>query len=363
MKKILFLESFYGGSHKAFADGFIKHSRHEITLMTLPARFWKWRMRGASLWFAEKVKNPEEFDLIFATDLLSVSDLKSLWGKKCPPVFLYFHENQLCYPESGQGRADYQYGFTDITSAFIADRIVFNSHFHRDGFLEAIPRFFKMMPDNRPSWITERIREKSSVLYLGCDYPVRTQGVEKNNSLPHILWNHRWEHDKNPELFFDVLKQLKAEGHEFRLIVVGENFTKAPPCFKEAQEHFKKEITDWGYAETLHEYHCCLEKADIVISTSNQENFGISVMEAVNYGARALLPNRLSYPELMKDYRDLCIYKNDDELLSSLRELLTCDYKDIHIPELYKITLDYSWENIISYYDDILEETAEADYE
>ncbi|MBW2579340.1 MAG: DUF3524 domain-containing protein, partial [Deltaproteobacteria bacterium] len=37
--KFLFLEPFYGGSHRDFADGWIKHSRHRFDLFTLPARF------------------------------------------------------------------------------------------------------------------------------------------------------------------------------------------------------------------------------------------------------------------------------------------------------------------------------------
>ena len=45
---ILFLEPFYGGSHREFADGLVQHSRQRIELHTLPARFWRWRMRGAA---------------------------------------------------------------------------------------------------------------------------------------------------------------------------------------------------------------------------------------------------------------------------------------------------------------------------
>ena len=39
--KFLFLEPFFGGSHREFAKGLISHSRHRIDLMTLPARFWR----------------------------------------------------------------------------------------------------------------------------------------------------------------------------------------------------------------------------------------------------------------------------------------------------------------------------------
>ena len=36
--KILFLEPFFGGSHKDFALGFQAHSRHDIDLVSMPAR-------------------------------------------------------------------------------------------------------------------------------------------------------------------------------------------------------------------------------------------------------------------------------------------------------------------------------------
>jgi hypothetical protein len=40
--RFLFLEPFFGGSHKDFAQGLVSHSRHKIDSVTLPARFWKW---------------------------------------------------------------------------------------------------------------------------------------------------------------------------------------------------------------------------------------------------------------------------------------------------------------------------------
>ena len=54
--KVLALEPYYGGSHKAFLDGWRAHSRHEWTILGLPAYKWKWRMRHAALTFAEQVR-------------------------------------------------------------------------------------------------------------------------------------------------------------------------------------------------------------------------------------------------------------------------------------------------------------------
>ena len=112
--KFLFLEPFYGGSHRDFADGWVQHSRHRLDLVTLPARFWKWRMRGAALHFAKKVQTPADYDGLITSSLMSLSDLKALWGADCPRALVYFHENQLSYPLPPGEVMDYQFGFTEL---------------------------------------------------------------------------------------------------------------------------------------------------------------------------------------------------------------------------------------------------------
>ncbi|MDP6620377.1 MAG: DUF3524 domain-containing protein, partial [Nitrospinota bacterium] len=71
---VLLLEPFYGGSHKAFVDGLKRHSRHRVEALTLPDRFWKWRMRGAAILMAERMgtlRRPP--DVVLASDMLSVA--------------------------------------------------------------------------------------------------------------------------------------------------------------------------------------------------------------------------------------------------------------------------------------------------
>ena len=60
--RFLFIEPFYGGSHRDFADGWVAHSRHTIELVTLPARFWKWRMRGAALYLVPRIGPVDGYD-------------------------------------------------------------------------------------------------------------------------------------------------------------------------------------------------------------------------------------------------------------------------------------------------------------
>ena len=133
--KFLFLEAFFGGSHREFAEGLISHSRYRIDLVTLPARFWKWRMRGAALYFVKKVSSLDKYHGLITTDLMSLADFKALSNGICPPALVYFHENQFTYPLAPGERMDYQFGFTDITTALASDRVIFNSQTHRDAFL------------------------------------------------------------------------------------------------------------------------------------------------------------------------------------------------------------------------------------
>ena len=107
--KFLFLEPFCGGSHRDFAKGWVAHSAHDIHLATLPARFWKWRMRGAALHFIRTVGDLSAYDGIVTTGLMSLADFKALCPGRCPPVLLYLHESQTTYPLAPGEQMDLQF--------------------------------------------------------------------------------------------------------------------------------------------------------------------------------------------------------------------------------------------------------------
>ncbi len=364
--RILFIEPFFGGSHRDFAEGLIKNSRHQIELFSLPSRFWKWRMRGAALHFSEIIKNPGDYDLLFTSDMMSLSDLKMLWGRDCPPSVVYFHENQLSYPLPEGEKMDYQFGFTDITTGLAADRLIFNSHFHMNSFFTEMPGFIKRMPEYKPLWAVERIRAKSVVIYPGCSFPFRQAAPVKPSAkvvVPVILWNHRWEFDKQPEVFFEALAEadraLKKRGIRvpFNLAILGENFQTRPKAFLKAEKRYGSRILQYGYCKNKADYTGWLSKADITVSTAIQENFGIATVEAIRAGCIPLLPDRLSYPELIpeKFHKDT-IYSSDDELVTKLIETLQGlhDNKSAGIqPELAEYFSSCSWEKKAAEYDEM----------
>jgi len=362
--RFLFVEPFYGGSHRDFADGWIAHSRYEIHLLSLPARFWKWRMRGAALHFFRKIDGLSAYDGLIVSDLMSLSDFTSLFRGRRPPTLIYFHENQLTYPLAPGERMDLQFGFTDITSALSADRILFNSRYHYNCFFSNLPRFIGRMPEFRPLWVIEEIRKKAGVLYPGCHFdPKERRPSPLPAGPPLIVWNHRWEFDKNPDLFFRVLDRVDRMGIPFRLALLGENYQVRPKAFVRAKKRFKDQIVQFGYLESKKDYQRWLAKGTVVVSTADQENFGISVTEAMHHGCLPLLPDKLSYPEILpREFHREFLYKNEDDLVCKLAALLKepgryAQNRNV----LSEMVARYAWTSVISDYDRELSVLAERD--
>lgn len=366
--EILFLESFYGGSHKEFADGFCEHSTHSVDLVTLPDRFWKWRMRGASLAFAEKVKDPGKYDGIVVSDLINIADLKALWGNfQCPPIVLYFHENQLSYPAWKARSRDAHFGFTDFMNALTADKILFNSNFHLQEFFKSLSVFLKRLPDFRPLSHLEELMKKCQTLHLGCRIPgsqdkiatMKTPGED-----PLIIWNHRWEYDKQPEVFFNGLYKALDKGMHFRVACLGENPQTLPQEFVKAKRILKERIIHYGYAPKRSEYLKWLKRGDIVASTAIQENFGIAMVEAIRFGCRPLLPRRLSYPEIIpSECHEDIFYDNDDDFSDRLMAVIEEYHHNdgsLTLPGLAESMGRFSWPSMIDNYDSLLLEFFKA---
>jgi glycosyltransferase involved in cell wall biosynthesis len=349
--RILALEAYYGGSHRAFLDGWIGGSVHEWTLLTLPPNKWKWRMRHAAITFAEQVgtraAKGERWEAIFCSDMLNVAEFKGLAPAvvRDLPLVVYFHENQLTYPVRQESERDYHYVITNLTSAVAATQVWFNSAYHRESFLDALPPFLKRMPDFHPLAEVERIRAKSFVHPPGVEsFPQR--GPRLPGPL-RILWAARWEHDKNPELFFAALRLLHERGVTFHFSVIGEQFRDAPPVFEQARQEFAGQVDRWGYQPSRDEYRRALQEADVIVSTADHEFFGISVVEAIGAGAYPVLPDRLAYPEVLEDVAqaDRFFYDGTPERLAErLAELLDQVQRagDMHIQPV-ELRLHIRW--------------------
>ena len=365
---ILALEPYYGGSHKAFVDELSKASRHNWTLLTLPAHKWKWRMRHSAITFAsqaaELTEKRQSWDVLICSDMLNLAEFVALAPAEIAglPKVIYFHENQLTYPVRVEDDRDYQFAMTNLTSALAADAVWFNSQFHLDSFLDALAKFLKSMPDHQPLETIEKIRAKSSVYPPGiADFPRRPT---REPGPMRVLWAARWEHDKNPEDFFEALEILKDKNVPFRLSVIGQSFRDRPAVFDQAHNDFQDHIDFWGYQQSRDDYEWALLQADVIVSTAIHEFFGIGVLEAVATGTHPLVPNRLSYPEILGLGRiegaEQFFYNGTTQDLSNkLSQLADHIKKDTLWPAGLSpaiLTDHFKWHNLAFRYDEALEQ-------
>lgn len=358
---ILLLEPYFTGSHAAWAQGYRAHSRHTIHLLTLPGRFWKWRMHGGAVTLARQfLDSGLEPDLILATDMLDLTTFLALTRVRTAgvPTAIYFHENQLTYPWSPTDRdvaagRNKHYGFLNFSSALAADRLFFNSTYHRDSFLAELPHFLNHFPDYKELDSVETLRRKSAVLPLGLDL-ARFDAARPAQAWagpPLLLWNHRWEYDKNPAEFFQAAALLAARGFDFGLVVLGRNFRQEPAEFLEAREGLAGRIVHFGFAGEFTAYSRWLWLADLLPVTSHQDFFGASVVEAIYCQTQPLLPRRLSYPELIPaGDHDRCLYDSFDELVARLETALA-NVEAVRSFSLRPAVARFDWREMAPHYD------------
>ena len=354
--RIALLESYYGGSHKAWADGYRRFSRHDIELVTLPAQFWKWRMQGAAITFARLLDWKP--DLILASSMIDLSIFRALTRDRLAnvPIAMYFHENQLSYPQSRRQNHGWRYGFINYVSALCADANYFNSQFHLDDFLAKLPLMLKHFADYNELQTIEEIRAKSRVLPLGIDLRRfdKHQDQPANGEPPVILWNHRWEHDKDPATFIESMIKLADEGYEFKLAITGERFGEMPPAFLRAQSRLGDRIIQLGYIDSFADYARLLWRSDYVVSTAQQEFFGVSVCEAIYCGCAPVLPDRLNYPNLLPEaFKRACLFQRD-RLTAQLRYHLDGNNK-LETTALREHIARFDWRVMAPQYDAELE--------
>jgi glycosyltransferase involved in cell wall biosynthesis len=319
---VLVLEPFDSGSHRAFLDGWLSHSRHRFTRLSLPGKFWKWRMRHAAVTFAQQAGQLDPADppdVVFASSMLNLAEFRGLAPRAIAqaPTVLYFHENQLAYPDPRARERDRHFTLTNLTSALAGDAVWFNSAFNRDSFIDRLPKFLKQMPTRHMCDAPETVRAKAAVHPPGID-PLTPPEQQSPGPL-RIAWVGRWEHDKNPEDFFAAMEQLTQSAVDFRVSVLGEQAIRWPAVFDQARPKLAGHLDHWGYQSPA-DYAAALQAADVVVSTAWHEFFGLAIMEACSAGCLPVLPDRVVYPELFP--RGAWLYDGSvTELVTMLRTL------------------------------------------
>ncbi|MCC6418915.1 MAG: DUF3524 domain-containing protein [Gemmataceae bacterium] len=330
MARVLFVEPFFGGSHRAFAEGLRRHSRHEIVLLTLPAGEWRRRMRrGAQELAEEALAFGGEVDVLVASDMLDLGAFLALTRRRFhgAPALLYFHENQFTYPRLRGTKLNSWFGQINYSSALAADAVAFNSAYHRDEFLGALATL-ERQPNNwlRPEGMAA-VAAKASVLPVGVELDWLSgapTGDGWRNDAPLVLWNARWEFDKAPETFARAVRHLAAEGVPFRLALAGEPGPNPDPALACLRAELGPRVVHAGFAASPEEYRSLLHRADVVVSTARHEFFGVGMVEAMACGCLPVAPARHNYPALVPSWlHGTCLWEDESCFRERLGALLT----------------------------------------
>jgi hypothetical protein len=201
---IWLLSPYHTGSHQAWAEGYARASRHQVTLLTMAGQFWKWRMLGAAVELAAQaealLRTGPPPDLVLATDMLDLATWRGLTSRSVPPstpAVLYMHENQLTYPLRPGEKRDLSYALVNWRSQLAADAVIFNSRYHRRAWFRALPNLLKHFPDYNHLAQVGAVHHRSRVLPVGLTLPP-LHPLTRAPAPPLILWNQRWEYDKRP---------------------------------------------------------------------------------------------------------------------------------------------------------------------
>jgi hypothetical protein len=360
--KVALVEPYYGGSHKAWADGYAASSLHDVTLVTHDARFWKWRMHGGFLTLADQLAADIALhgvpDVILASTMMNVSAFTGAIRQVATgvPIGVFFHESQFTYPLSPADRVDFTYKMINWASAATADLVIFNSRYHRDVFRDEAKTFLNSFPEHKHVGRVDQVVDASVVLPVGVGLSPFL-GVDTSEvRAPLIVWNQRWEHDKGPEELKAIFGALLDGGVEFSVAMCGEVFVSVPPEFAEITDMLGDRLVHAGWLER-DAYIGLLKRSSVVLSTAHQEFFGIAVVEAIAAGAHPVLPNRLVYPERAGELgvdAERVLYSSTDNAVKLIRSA----FGFAPDPDLMDAAHQYDWAVIAPEYDQALESLA-----
>ena len=363
--RILAIEPYATRSHLQFLEGLRAHSRHQIALDTLAPRKWKWRMRTSGLHFAPRVAASGPWDLLLCSDFTDLAALRALLpaGQRDLPAVLYFHENQLTYPLPDYEERDYQFTLIHLHGMLAADHVLFNSSYHRRTFLEALPEALRVFPDFDGPALVEPLAERSSVLHLGSDVPAGAPSEPV--AAPRIAWNHRWEHDKDPDAFAEVLDVLAATGRRFRVRLFGERFHDVPRALGRIRERHAARLDAAEFVADRGRYLAELATADVVLSTARHEFFGLGALEGIRSGLFPVLPADLAYPELLSEECRAWpyLYTREEGVLGALEAALDGVASGARMNErqrLIEYTDCFTWQRLAPEYDRLFERVCEG---
>lgn len=365
--RILLLSAYDAISHQLWRKRLKQlFTEYAWTELCLPPRHFTWRVRGNSLIWATTQREvlEQNYDLLIATSMVDLSSLRGFVPSLASvPTLLYVHENQFEYPQNRSDRNNVEPLLVPLYAALCADTVAFNSHFNRSSFLKGAASLLSKLPEQFPSSIMTQL---DSSIVLPVPLPENSPRLPQPNYAKtlSVVWNHRWEFDKGPELLLAVVAAIQTQQLPVQLHVVGQQFREQPIEFEQINNLLDKHAQEtgierglFGFIEGKADYKQLLQTCDVVLSTAIHDFQGLAIQEACLMGCVPLTPDDLAYPEyipekyrypvhgqveataqgVIKQMKSYCELKNSNELV---RDVDLSAYQGDEIKRQYQTQFD-----------------------
>jgi glycosyltransferase involved in cell wall biosynthesis len=222
--RVLYVETYPAGSHGRVLDLLLRHSTLHIDDVRCGREHWRWLAIAAQYEIRDELlrRALAPPDLILCSGPLNLSALVALLpaGWDTIPRIVYFHESQWTYPSEDYDPRPYVLAHLDAVA--VADEAWFNSRYHLETFWSAAtsptaPRRVRELARRLQPTLEHKCRVVYPPVEIGgsaSESPAQRQGQR-------LLWNARWELDKRPASFVQMLDLLADTGHDFDVLVLG----------------------------------------------------------------------------------------------------------------------------------------------
>lgn len=299
--EVLYIETYPSGSHGRVLDLLIEHSTLRIDDIRCGREHWRWLAIAAHYEIREQLlrRAHDPPHLIICSGPLNVSAFVAMLpaGWEAIPRIVYFHESQWTYPSEEYDPRPFFLAHLDAVA--LADEAWFNSRYHLETFWSAAT---SSEAPRRVRDLAHRLRPafepKCRVIYPPVSIDSAARNCMPAQATRRLLWNARWELDKRPDRFVQLLDMLTAAGHEFDLLLLGTGNTDTQHVAADLGAHMHGTSLP-GHLADRSAYEAALSSTDIFVSTADHEFFGVSALEAALSGVVPVLPASLAYPETL----------------------------------------------------------------
>lgn len=264
------------------------------------------------------------------------------------PVFIYgvWHagsstNNDFAQPMHMWSR-DFEIGFLNLCNG-----IFVGSQYSKNALAERL--LYHTSPD-----VAESIIKRIYDIGMPLNYPLLQQ-YSSSEKKDIIVFPHRPDPEKNPDIFIDLVRNLSVIWDRFEqcqfVFCTSKKEYKSSDSFINAQIGIiKKDFPNVQVLDNLtkEDYYRLLGEAKLMVSTTSEENFGYCAVEAMALGCAPLLPNDFSHPELVeKDYTFL--YDSNSEMMEKVMKIVREEYNYSNVKryaEPYSYVVD-EWARIM----------------